>query len=187
MEHKEVKRGEVFYADLSPVVGSEQGGVRPAGQRSAAGTGAHVGQAPSAGEGGADRPRRTAPCGRGAGNQLRAGDVLGQHRTIHGCRLKCRPACIFSGSCHKKPREYTKYSLRFLFKLQKKSAGAIQHLELCGIALDLSDRIKRRPACSMPGAAFPCAKLQSPAPLWGPGFSQGAPYASQATIFFAAL
>ncbi len=29
MEQKEVKRGEVFYADLSPVVGSEQGGVRP--------------------------------------------------------------------------------------------------------------------------------------------------------------
>lgn len=26
---KEVKRGEVFYADLSPVVGSEQGGIRP--------------------------------------------------------------------------------------------------------------------------------------------------------------
>ena len=25
----EVQRGEVFYADLSPVVGSEQGGVRP--------------------------------------------------------------------------------------------------------------------------------------------------------------
>ena len=24
-----VKRGDVFYADLSPVVGSEQGGVRP--------------------------------------------------------------------------------------------------------------------------------------------------------------
>ncbi len=24
-----VKRGEVFYADLSPVVGSEQGGIRP--------------------------------------------------------------------------------------------------------------------------------------------------------------
>ena len=160
MEHKEVKRGEVFYADLSPVVGSEQGGVRPvlivqndvgnrhsptviaaaitskqdktnlpthigghrgphAGQRSPAGAGAHVGQAPSAGAGGADRPRRAAPCGRGAGNQLRAGDVLGQHRTIHGCRLKCRPACIFSGSCHKKPREYTKYSLRFLFKLPK--------------------------------------------------------------------
>ena len=29
MEIKEVKRGEVFYADLSPVVGSEQGGTRP--------------------------------------------------------------------------------------------------------------------------------------------------------------
>ena len=29
MEHKEVMRGEVVYADLSPVVGSEQGGVRP--------------------------------------------------------------------------------------------------------------------------------------------------------------
>ena len=26
----EVHRGEVFYADLSPVVGSEQGGIRPA-------------------------------------------------------------------------------------------------------------------------------------------------------------
>ncbi len=24
-----IKRGEIFYADLSPVVGSEQGGVRP--------------------------------------------------------------------------------------------------------------------------------------------------------------
>ena len=29
MEQREVHRGEVFYADLSPVVGSEQGGVRP--------------------------------------------------------------------------------------------------------------------------------------------------------------
>jgi mRNA interferase MazF len=29
MNSFEVKRGEVFYADLSPVVGSEQGGVRP--------------------------------------------------------------------------------------------------------------------------------------------------------------
>lgn len=26
---KEVKRGDIFYADLSPVVGSEQGGIRP--------------------------------------------------------------------------------------------------------------------------------------------------------------
>lgn len=26
---KEIKRGEIYYADLSPVVGSEQGGVRP--------------------------------------------------------------------------------------------------------------------------------------------------------------
>ena len=26
---KQVKRGEIYYADLSPVVGSEQGGVRP--------------------------------------------------------------------------------------------------------------------------------------------------------------
>ena len=25
----DIRRGEVFYADLSPVVGSEQGGVRP--------------------------------------------------------------------------------------------------------------------------------------------------------------
>ena len=24
-----IKRGDIFYADLSPVVGSEQGGVRP--------------------------------------------------------------------------------------------------------------------------------------------------------------
>ena len=25
----EINRGEIYYADLSPVVGSEQGGVRP--------------------------------------------------------------------------------------------------------------------------------------------------------------
>lgn len=25
----EIKRGDIFYADLSPVIGSEQGGVRP--------------------------------------------------------------------------------------------------------------------------------------------------------------
>lgn len=28
-KNKDVKRGEVYYADLSPVVGSEQGGIRP--------------------------------------------------------------------------------------------------------------------------------------------------------------
>ena len=28
-QNKDVRRGEVFYADLSPVVGSEQGGTRP--------------------------------------------------------------------------------------------------------------------------------------------------------------
>lgn len=27
--NEEIKRGDLFYADLSPVVGSEQGGVRP--------------------------------------------------------------------------------------------------------------------------------------------------------------
>ena len=25
----QIKRGDIFYADLSPVIGSEQGGVRP--------------------------------------------------------------------------------------------------------------------------------------------------------------
>lgn len=29
LEKTEIKRGEIYYADLSPVVGSEQGGVRP--------------------------------------------------------------------------------------------------------------------------------------------------------------
>ena len=29
MAKKLVKRGEIYYADLSPVIGSEQGGVRP--------------------------------------------------------------------------------------------------------------------------------------------------------------
>lgn len=29
MKNKEIKRGDIFYADLSPVVGSEQGGQRP--------------------------------------------------------------------------------------------------------------------------------------------------------------
>lgn len=29
MSVKQVRRGEVYYADLSPVIGSEQGGLRP--------------------------------------------------------------------------------------------------------------------------------------------------------------
>lgn len=29
MSEKEIKRGDIYYADLSPVVGSEQGGMRP--------------------------------------------------------------------------------------------------------------------------------------------------------------
>ncbi|MBD5805594.1 type II toxin-antitoxin system PemK/MazF family toxin [Lactobacillus sp. 0.1XD8-4] len=29
MTKRKVKRGDIYYADLSPVVGSEQGGVRP--------------------------------------------------------------------------------------------------------------------------------------------------------------
>lgn len=29
MKNVNIKRGDIFYADLSPVVGSEQGGVRP--------------------------------------------------------------------------------------------------------------------------------------------------------------
>lgn len=29
MENLTIKRGEIYYADLSPVVGSEQGGTRP--------------------------------------------------------------------------------------------------------------------------------------------------------------
>ena len=28
-QHNIVRRGEIYYADLSPVVGSEQGGMRP--------------------------------------------------------------------------------------------------------------------------------------------------------------
>lgn len=29
MSKVQVKRGDIFYADLSPVIGSEQGGIRP--------------------------------------------------------------------------------------------------------------------------------------------------------------
>ena len=29
MTKRKVKRGDIYYADLSPVIGSEQGGVRP--------------------------------------------------------------------------------------------------------------------------------------------------------------
>ncbi len=29
MKKLQIKRGDIFYADLSPVIGSEQGGVRP--------------------------------------------------------------------------------------------------------------------------------------------------------------
>ncbi len=29
MKQSEIKRGDIYYADLSPVIGSEQGGIRP--------------------------------------------------------------------------------------------------------------------------------------------------------------
>ena len=29
MKNLKIKRGEIYYADLSPVIGSEQGGIRP--------------------------------------------------------------------------------------------------------------------------------------------------------------
>ena len=29
MKYKQIKRGEIYYADLNPVIGSEQGGRRP--------------------------------------------------------------------------------------------------------------------------------------------------------------
>ena len=29
LKKMQIKRGDMFYADLSPVVGSEQGGIRP--------------------------------------------------------------------------------------------------------------------------------------------------------------
>ena len=29
MDHHTIRRGDIYYADLSPVVGSEQGGIRP--------------------------------------------------------------------------------------------------------------------------------------------------------------
>ena len=29
MDSNKIKRGEIYYADLSPVIGSEQGGIRP--------------------------------------------------------------------------------------------------------------------------------------------------------------
>ncbi len=29
MKHRKIKRGEIYYADLDPVIGSEQGGRRP--------------------------------------------------------------------------------------------------------------------------------------------------------------
>ncbi len=29
MENEQIRRGDIFFADLSPVVGSEQGGIRP--------------------------------------------------------------------------------------------------------------------------------------------------------------
>ena len=53
------------------------------------------------------------------GSLRRAAIFLRQHRTIHGWSLKRRLACRFSGNCHKNAREYTKYSLRFLFNLPK--------------------------------------------------------------------
>ena len=97
----EVHRGEVFYADLSPVVGSEQGGIRPVlivqneignrhsphqypgrghrpcqGQRGAAGADPHAGQTPPAGAGRADHPGGPAAGQSGTGCQPGAGFLL---------------------------------------------------------------------------------------------------------------
>ena len=72
----EVHRGEVFYADLSPVVGSEQGGVRPVlivqneiGNR-------HSPTVIAAGARRADHPRRPEAGGSGAGRKPWAELVL---------------------------------------------------------------------------------------------------------------
>ena len=49
--------------------------------------------------------------------QLVNDEVAGYKKQLE--RNRTSSACIFSAIYHKKPREYTKYSLRFLFHLTK--------------------------------------------------------------------
>ena len=214
MEHKEVKRGEVFYADLCSVVGSEQGGVRPVlivqndvGNRhsptviAAAITSkqdktnlpTHIGI--KAGTGGLTRDSvvlleqvRTLDKRR---LRERAGQIDPDVRAVWTRRWKsasglnsraARPlADALSDIFRQSQNLVNTQSICGVFCLGIcKNLPAHSNSELRGIALDLSDRTAA--GVQHAGRRFP--QNCKARPRWD---SRGAPYASQATIFFAAL
>ena len=67
-----------------------------------------------------------------------------QYRTKSVWRLCTPSACKFPVIFHKNAREYSKYSLRFLFHLTKKFDDASVAQSLCGIAVNK-------------GVLFPCS------------------------------
>ena len=72
-------------------------------------------------------------------------DAEGNTAQIGGARL----ACIFSGIFHKKPREYTKYYLRFLFHLPKNLSAQSAHPYCAVLPEQLCEAVRREALTSL--------------------------------------
>ena len=99
-----VKRGDIYFADLSPVVGSEQGGMRPVlivqndtGNRHSPTV---IAAAITSQTGKANLPTHISLSARNAGGGLNRDSVilLEQIRTIDKSRLRCRMGRLDAGT-----------------------------------------------------------------------------------------
>ncbi len=100
-----IKRGDIYYADLSPVVGSEQGGVRPVlivqndvGNRFSPTV---IAAAITSRQAKANLPTHIAIGANDSGLSKDSVVLLEQVRTIDKQRLKERMGCIDEGSMDK--------------------------------------------------------------------------------------
>lgn len=100
-----VKRGEIYYADLSPVVGSEQGGIRPVliiqndmGNRHSPTV---IAAAITSRQCKADLPTHIALCASSCGLPQDSVVLLEQVRTLDKARLKSKMGEIRSGDMFK--------------------------------------------------------------------------------------
>ena len=93
-----IKRGDIFYADLSPVVGSEQGGIRPVliiqndiGNRFSPTV---IAAAITSQNAKANLPTHICLCAEGSGLSKDSVVLLEQVRTIDKKRLKEKMGCL---------------------------------------------------------------------------------------------
>ncbi len=100
-----VKRGEIYYADLSPVVGSEQGGIRPVlivqndvGNRFSPTV---IAAAITSQKDKNDLPTHIKVSADGCGLQRDSIVLLEQVRTIDKKRLKEKMGCLDNGSMNR--------------------------------------------------------------------------------------